>query len=107
VDWQSVCTSAPEQDLAYFITQSVPPAVRAREDLVAFYHAELSRRGIDYSLERCRERYRVCALYLLCYAVVIAGTLDLANERGAALGRTLLAYSFKALDEMDAFALLD
>lgn len=24
VDWQSVCTSAPEQDLAYFLTQSVP-----------------------------------------------------------------------------------
>jgi hypothetical protein len=107
VDWQSICTSAPEQDLAYFLTQSVPPEVLAQEDLVAFYHTELTKRGIDYSLDRCRERYRVCALYLLCYAVVIAGTLDLANERGAELGRTLLGNSFKALDEMDAFALLN
>jgi len=107
VDWQSICTSAPEQDLAYFLTQSVPPDVLAREDLIAYYHAELTKRGIDYSLDRCRERYRVCALYLLCYAVVIAGTLELANERGMALGRTLLGNSFKALDEMDAFALLN
>ena len=80
--------------------------MRGGEDLVAFYHSELASRGIDYSLERCRERYRVCALYLLCYAVVIAGTLDLANERGAALGRTLLRNGLQALDEMDAFSLL-
>lgn len=107
VDWQSVCTSAPEQDVAYFITQSVPPEVRASEDLLGFYHAELTARGIDYSLDQCRERYRVSALYLLCYAVVIAGTLDLANERGAALGRTLLRNSLEALEEMDAFSLLN
>ena len=106
VDWQSICTSCPEQDVAYFITQSVPPAVRAQEDLVAFYHSELTRRGVDYDLGFCRERYRVSALYLLCFAVVIAGTLDLANERGQALGRVLLGNAMSALDEMDAFSLL-
>jgi hypothetical protein len=107
VDWQSICTSAPEQDLAYFITQSVPPTVRAQEDLVAFYHAELTSRGVDYDLAFCRRRYRVSALYLLCYAVVIAGTFDLANERGTALARTLLGNAMSALDEMDAFTLLN
>jgi hypothetical protein len=107
VDWQAICTSAPEQDVAYFITQSVPPDVRAAEDLLAYYHAELTNRGVSYSLERCRERYRVSALYLLCYAVIIAGTLDLANERGVALARTLLGNSLSALDELNAFSLLD
>ena len=107
VDWQSLCTSAPEQDLAYFITQSVPPAVRAREDLVAFYHAELVRHGVDYDLAPCRERYRLCALYLLCFAVSIAGQLDPGNERGQALGRVLIGNTMSALDEMDAFALLE
>ena len=106
VDWQAVCTSAPEQDLAYFLTQSVPPAVRAQEDLVARYHSALTRLGIDYSAERLRQRYRVSALYLLCFAVVIAGTLDLGNERGQALGRTLLGNCLSALDELDAFELL-
>ena len=105
-DWQSICTSAPEQDLAYFITQSVPPAVRAKQDLVAFYHSELTRRGIDYDLDRCRERYRVCALYLLCFAVSIAGQADPGNERGRALGRVLMGNAMSALDEMNAFELL-
>lgn len=111
VDWQSACTSAPEHDLAYFLTQSVPRDVLAREDLVARYHATLSASlaasGTDYPIEQCRERYRLCALYLLCYAVVIAGTLDMGNERGRKLARTLLGNSLAALDEMNAFELLD
>jgi hypothetical protein len=106
VDWQSVCTSAPEQDVAYFLTQSVPRAVLAKEDLLAYYHAELVGHGIEYDLATCRERFRVSALYLLCYAVTIAGTLDLQNERGTQLGRTLLGNSLAALDELDAFELL-
>ena len=106
VDWQAVCSSAPEQDLAYFLTQSVPAEVRSQADLVARYHSALIARGIDYALDRCRERYRVSALYLLCYAVVIAGTLDMGNERGNALARTLLGGSLNALDEIDAFTLL-
>ena len=46
VDWQAVCTSAPEQDVAYFVTQSVAPEVRAQDDLVKFYHGELVSHGI-------------------------------------------------------------
>ena len=106
VDWQSICTSAPEQDLAYFVTQSVPAAVRAQEDLVAYYHSELTRAGVDYPLGRCRQRFAVSALYLVCYAVVIAGTLDLGNARGQALGRTIIENTFSALSEIDGFALL-
>jgi hypothetical protein len=106
VDWQSVCTSAPEQDLAYFLTQSVPRTVLAREDLIAFYHAELTGHGVEYDITTCRERFRVSALYLLCYAVTIAGTLDLQNERGTRLARTLLGNSLAALDELNAFDLL-
>ena len=107
VDWQAVCTSAPEQDLAYFLTQSVPRSVLAQEDLVARYHAALTAHGIDYPLEQCRERFRVSALYLLNFAVVIAGTLDMGNERGQTLARTLLGNSLAALDEMNAFELLE
>ena len=106
VDWQAICTSAPEQDLAYFITQSVPPAVREQEDLVARYHRTLTGLGIDYDAQRLRHRYRVSALYLLCFAVVIAGTLDMGNERGQALARTLMSNCLSALDELNAFDLL-
>jgi|TARA_B110000261_G_scaffold119914_1_gene133737 hypothetical protein len=106
VDMQSVATSAPEHDVSYFITQSVPSAVRQEEDLVAFYHSELTSLGIDYDLARCRTRYRVSALYLMCFAVSIAGELDLQNERGEALGRVVLGNAMRALDDIDAFDLL-
>ncbi|HEX7034638.1 MAG TPA: phosphotransferase [Pseudomonadales bacterium] len=105
VDWQSVCTSAPEQDLAYFVTQSLPEPVRRAEDWVAVYHDALRREGIDCELAACRQRFRISALYLLCYAVVIAGTLDLGNERGRRLGRTLLGNCLGSLAELDAFDL--
>ncbi len=106
VDWQSVCTSAPEMDLAYFVTQSLGTEVRRAQDWVALYHHTLVEHGITaYSLDRCRERFRISAAYLLCYAVIIAGTLDLGNERGMALGRTLFGNAMASLDELDAFAL--
>jgi len=107
VDWQSVCTSAPEQDLAYFVTQSLTDDVRNARDWVGMYHEALTRHGITYPESSCRARYRVCALYLSAYAVVIAGTLDLGNERGLALGRTLLGNCMRSLVELDAFSLLD
>lgn len=106
VDWQSICRSAPEQDVAYFITQSVPQDIRDQQALLAHYHAALTREGIDYPMETLRQRYRVAALYLLAYAVVIAGTLDLANERGKALGKTLVGNAVTALDELDVGNLL-
>jgi hypothetical protein len=106
VDWQAVCLSAPEHDVSYFITQSVPKAVRGREDLLAYYHRALQGHGIDYPLDACRRRYEICALYFLCYAVVIAGTLDMGNARGVQLARNILDGSMSALDDMDSFRLI-
>lgn len=108
VDWQSVCTSAPEQDLAYFVTQSLSKEIRDSRDWVTLYHQELVAHGVThYDFAQCRHRYRVCALYLACYATIIAGTLDLGNERGKKLGRTLFGNAMTALIDLDAFSLLD
>ncbi len=106
VDYQAVSKAAPEHDLAYFVTQSLPDDVRHREDWVSVYHQHLTRDGIGYSLETSRRRYRLCALYLLCYAVIIAGTLDTANERGLQLADTLLGNSIRSLAELKAFELI-
>ena len=59
------------------------------------------------TLERCIERYRLAALYLVCYAVTIAGTLDMGNARGKALAEALLGRCLRSLDELDAWRLLD
>jgi aminoglycoside phosphotransferase (APT) family kinase protein len=110
VDWQGVCLSAPEHDVAYFITQSVPIDRRDQQTLLDGYHDALddalARRGLDFDRAASRARYETAALYLLCYAVVIAGTLDMGNERGVRLARSILHGSLSALDELDAFRLL-
>jgi hypothetical protein len=106
VDYQAVAKAAPEHDLAYFVTQSLSDDVRRAEDWVAVYHQHLTSEGIDYSLGPSRERYRYCALYLVCYAVTIAGTLDQANARGRKLAETLLGNSLRSMVELNAFELL-
>ncbi len=107
VDFQAVCRSAPEHDLAYFVTQSLSDEVRNSRDWVALYHSKLQDAGISYELDACRERYRQCALYLLCYAVVICSALDLANERGRQLGETLLGNSVRSMHELNTFDILE
>jgi Phosphotransferase enzyme family len=110
VDWQSVCFSAPEQDVAYFLTQSLTDDVRrAHADaLLRHYHASLIARGVrDYSFDRLIERYRVAALYLVCYAVTIAGTLDMGNARGKSLAAALLGRCLRSIEEVDGWELLE
>ena len=106
VDFQATCKSAPEHDLAYFVTQSLKRDVRHAKDWVRFYHEELISEGVEYSLEDCRTRYRECALYFLCYAVVICSALDLGNERGKLMAETLLGNSLESIQELEAFELL-
>ena len=106
VDFQAISKSAPEHDLAYFLTQSPSDQVRNARDWVALYHEELSLCGVTYDIELSRARYRQCALYFLCYAVVICSALDLANERGKRLGETLLGNALRSIAELDAFDLL-
>lgn len=106
VDFQATCKSAPEHDLAYFITQSLKSDVRNAKDWVRLYHDNLTSEGIEYSLEDCRIRYRQCALYFLCYAVVICSVLDLGNERGKLMAETLLGNSLESINELQAFDLL-
>ena len=110
VDWQSVCLCSGEQDLAYFLTQSLPDALRDAhlDALIRRYHTALCAAGVqNHSLSDCRERFRVATLYLLAWAVLIAGTLDMGNERGIALARALLGRSLNSVAALDAFSLLE
>jgi len=61
VDWQTLSLALPARDLAYFVSTSLPTAVRrvVERDLVAAYHARLTSYGVaDHSLEQCWEDYR-------------------------------------------------
>ena len=106
VDFQAVCKAAPEHDLAYFVTQSLSDDVRNAVDWHSFYYNELTKQGIDYDKEYSYQRFRLCAMYFLCYSVIIAGTLDPANERGHKLAETLLGNSIRSLKELNALELI-
>lgn len=106
VDYQAVCKASPEHDLAYFVTQSLSDDVRNSENWHRIYFDELTAQGIHYDYEYSFQRYRLCAMYFLCYSVIIAGTLDQANERGRQLAETLLGNSIRSLRELDALELI-
>lgn len=109
VDWQSVCRCSGEQDLAYFLTQSLADDVREPhlDGLIVRYHTLLTEAGVSgHGLEDCRGRFRIASVYLLAWAVLIAGTLDLGNDRGQALARALLGRSLKSVLALDGFDLL-
>lgn len=109
LDWQGVIVSAGVQDVAYLLTQNLTiDDRRAHEaELLAHYHGRLVELGVDgYSLEQLTADYRLAALYLFIYAVVIGGTLDPSNERGLAFMAQLTDRACSAIVDLDLLALL-
>jgi hypothetical protein len=110
VDWQIAVKGRGPYDLAYFMSQSVDPAIRAahEEALVRDYHRRLCEAGVSgYAFDQCWEDYRVSIMFCLAYPVVACGTVDLANERGLELARKMLHRSLAAIRDLEAHRLLE
>lgn len=109
-DWQLVDRSRGGRDLAYFLTQSLDPPLRAEleKPLVERYVARLESHGIEgYGLEVAWEDYRLGALLALAYPVIAGGGLDHANERATQLTGTILDRCIAAITHLDCAALFD
>lgn len=100
-DWQLTDRSRGARDLAYFLTQSLSPAVRTASErtLLDLYVVRLARHGIDYDPDEAWHDYRVASLLGLVYAVVAGGGLDQDDPRSAALTRVMLERSAAAITE--------
>lgn len=110
IDWQIALKARGPYDIAYFMSQSVEPAVRARneERLVRVYHGTLVAGGVKgYSFDDCWRDYRAATMSCLIYPVVALGSVDLANERGLALALAMLQRSLSAIDDLNAGDILD
>jgi hypothetical protein len=62
LDWQTVGIGHPLRDVAYFLSMSLPPAVRREheDELLAAYHRALVAQGVPgFSLPDCRAGYRI------------------------------------------------
>jgi hypothetical protein len=110
VDWQGALRGRATQDIAYFLTGSIPTDIRRanERDLINQWHAGLVANGVTgYSANDAWEDYRKAVLYVWVIAVVIAGTLDASNERGRAWISEMLARSVATMDDLDVASLLN
>lgn len=110
VDWQITSKGRGAYDVGYFMSQSVAPDERRaiEEDLLRMYHRLLVEGGVgDYSFDDLMLDYKRAVLFCWVYPVISGGTLDLSNERGAALVSTLAERSAAAIEDLRAGDLLD
>jgi hypothetical protein len=108
-DWQAIAVSSGAHDLGYFMSQSLLTEERRKHQdvLLHRFHDGICESGVtNYSFDQLFEDYRIASLYFFSYAVLIAGTLDLSNERGLALARVLGSRSSACIDDIDALDLL-
>lgn len=108
MDWQISGRGKPAFDIAYFMCQSVPSEIRAdiEQDLLSFYSAQLAELGVDYPSQQCFEDYRRLVLGCLVYPVTVCGSLDVSNERGKALGESMMMRNLAAIEDLGATALV-
>ncbi len=108
-DWQLVDRSRGARDLAYFLSQSLIPELRAEIErpLVARYVDRLAQAGVDdYPVEVAWDDYRLATAFAFVYGVVAGGSLDHADERATALCREMIRRSVRAIEDLDALAVL-
>lgn len=109
LDW-SLVTTCGLHDVAYLVTQNVTTDERRQHvsRIIEHYHRRLVELGVqDYSLEQCWDDYKLSALQLYAWAIVIAGTLDPSNERGATFMRELVSRASAAVMDHDLLSLLE
>jgi len=109
VDWQTLSVGLPARDLAYFVSTSLPPDVRASHEhaLVAAYHAALMAWGVrHYDLNECFADYRLGMLQAPLIAT-LGTAFSSTTERGDQMMLVMLERACAAIRELDTFALID
>jgi hypothetical protein len=109
IDWQGCLRAKGVRDVAYLLSQSVPTEVRREHesDLVVLWHRTLVEEGVEgYSAEQAWEDYRRAVLAMWILVAVIAGTLDVGNDRGRAWMTEMIHRSGAAIDDLGLLSLL-
>jgi hypothetical protein len=105
IDWQITVRGRGTFDVAYFTGGTMDPAGRkaTERDLLKLYHSTLEEGGVrGYSFDQCWEDYRRSILFMIVYAVIAIGSLDLANERGTAVFTAILNRTASAIEDLNA-----
>jgi len=109
VDFQGPLKGNGIEDVAYLLSHSAKTEVRREHerDLLERYVNGLSNAGVkDYSVEKAWNDYRIGVLYSWTVAVVIAGTMDPANDRGYAWMSRMVERNGIAINDLNCLELL-
>lgn len=109
MDWQISGAGHGMFDVTYFICQSLQSELRRQVEkpLIESYVARLKENGVpDYDFETAWRDYRLLILFCLIYPITVCGSLDTANERGRALGETMLDRNLAAVEDLGCAELL-
>jgi len=109
VDFQGPLKGNGIHDVAYLLSHSAKTEVRREHErnLIERYSSGLINAGVkDYSFEKAWNDYRIGVLYSWTVAVVIAGTMDPANNRGFAWMSKMVERNGTAINDLDCLSLL-
>lgn len=105
VDWQVSGIASGLQDIAYFLSSSVPVAVRREIEraAVAEYHDIIAGMGAaDFTFEECWRSYRQNMLGCFRTPIIAGGQLDFTGDRSRRLAEVFLQRTLTAIDDLDA-----
>ncbi len=103
MDWQISGKGKGIFDIAYFMCQSLNSNLRSEieKQVLEMYVAKLQEYGVPgYGFDQCWHDYKLIILGCLIYPITVCGTLDTANERGKALGESMLERNLMAIRDL-------
>jgi len=104
MDWQISGRGKGIFDVTYFICQSLRSELRRQieQELIRHWVDKLSKAGVkNYDFDVAYSDYRHLVLACLVYPMTVCGSLDPSNERGRALGETMLTRNLQAIEELN------
>lgn len=106
IDWAMVSCAPGIRDVAYFIGNSVPPAVRRQheQDLLRRYLAALAEHGVEIPYDEAWDRYRLHMVTGWIAAVATAGMGDALQP--IEIGMRATERSNTAIEDLDVIPLL-
>lgn len=109
IDWQGPLIGRGMVDVALFLGQSTRTEVRREHEsaLIQRYVRGLKSAGVkDYTAERAWQEYQAAILYNWIYTGVVAGTLDVHNEKAFTWMSQMVMRQSDATLDLDVFRLL-
>jgi aminoglycoside/choline kinase family phosphotransferase len=109
IDWQGPVRGRGVVEVAFLLSQSTKTEVRRahEKELIQQYLDALEAQGVSgYSFDEAWEDYRIAVLYQWCFATLVAGSMDQANDRGNAWMTEMVKRNVAAIEDLNCLDLL-